>query len=433
MVIDREKRKNLIEMFNILSEAFSHIEELIGKRNADAATDLLSQCQESAVVIGTSIEQLCGEGTRTVTMLEKLCEDIFTVSQQLENGVGAAVTCLHETIDIFNEELPSKKEIVFLPCSPDLWNGFDYLYRQLLSEKVCSITVIPIPWYDKASDGSISGDAAHYDTEGYPEYVKLTSFSSYDFTGIHPDVIYIQNIFDNNNLGSSVHPAFYTAKLKELCDELIFIPPYVFAEPNVKSNEQVEKLSEYLCFPAIDNVDKIILQSDNMKEAMIKLLTGEAESEYKEKLEAKIISVNHPKISSIQELIENETTKPSNDKKVILYCNSIPTMLENSSKLVYKIKNSFEIFKENSANIDLIWRPHPMILEVVDQLRPEISNSFRELIDYFNNEGIGTIDTNPDPTSSIALADAYYGDPGSVMELFKLTGKPIMIENPDIH
>jgi len=452
MVIDREKRKNLIEMFNILTEAFSHIEGLIDAGNIGAATEMLSQCQESAVVIGTSIEQLCGEGTRTVSMLEKLCEDIFSASQQLENGVGAVVTRLQEAIDIFNEELPCKKEIVFLPCSPNLWNGFDYLYRQLISDEACSVTVIPIPWYDKASDGSIGGDSVHYETEGYPEYVGLTSFNNYDFDGIHPDVIYIQNVFDNSNLGSSVHPAFYTGKLKQLCDELIYIPPFVFAEPNVKSSEQIEKLREYLCFPGISNVDEIVLQSENMKQALITLLAGEEESAYRKELDQKITFETNSRISAIRKLIcdmaESADTlssinipenwkaylyKPDGTrKKVILYSNSVPTMLEHSTKLVDKIKSSFDIFKQNSDDIALIWRPHPLLLEVAIQLRPEITNSFRELIDYFNNEEIGTIDNNPDPAPSIALADAYYGDPGSIMELFKLTGKPIMIENPDV-
>ncbi|MBR1642994.1 MAG: hypothetical protein IJ683_11795 [Butyrivibrio sp.] len=452
MVIDRQKRKNLIEMFNILTEAFSHIDEFIDVGNTGAATEMLSQCQESAVVLGTSIEQLCGEGTRTVSMLEKLCEDIFTASQQLENGVRTAIASLQETIDIFNEELPSKKEIVFLPCSSNLWNGFDYLYRQLISDEACSVTVIPIPWYDKAPDGSIGGDAVHYDTEGYPEYVTLTSLNSYDFAGIHPDIIYIQNIFDNSNLGSSLHPAFYTGKLKTLCDKLVFIPPFVFTEPTVNSKEQIEKLREYLCFPSISNVDEIVLQSENMKQALITLLAGEEESAYRKELDQKITFETNSRISAIRKLIcdmaESADTlgsinipenwkaylyKPDGTrKKVILYSNSVPTMLEHSTKLVDKIKSSFDIFKQNSDNIALIWRPHPLLLEVAVQLRPEISCSFQELIDYFSNEGIGIIDNNPDPAPSIALADAYYGDPGSVMELFKLTGKPIMIENPDI-
>lgn len=431
MIIDREKHKNLIEMFDILSEAFSHIEGLIDGGNTEAAIELLSQCQESTVVIGTSIEESCGEGTRTVALLEKLCEDIFAISQQIDSGVGSAVSRLQEAIEVFNAELPSVKEIVFLPCSPNLWIGFDYLYHKLASDETYHVAVIPIPWYDKAPDGSIGGDAVHYETDGYPEYVKLTHFNSYDFAGIHPDVIYIQNVFDNGNLGSSLHPAFYTAKLGELCDELVYIPPYVYTEPNIKSKEQVEKLREYLSLPGVDNVDKIILQSENMKETMIKLLAGDEESEYRTQLENKITSVDHPRISSFRELIDN-TTADNPDKKVILYCNSIPTMLDNSSKLITKIKSSFEIFKQSADDIALIWRPHPMMLEVADQLRPEISESFSELIDYFNRESFGTMDTDPDPSSSIALADAYYGDPGSVMELFKLTNKPIMIENPDV-
>ena len=452
MTIDRQTRKNLTEMFDILSKAFAHIEGLIDGGNAGAAIDLLSQCQESAVVIGTSIETACGEGTRTVALLEKLCEDIFAISQHVEGGVDEAISRLKETIDVFNEELPSVKEIVFLPCSPNLWLGFDYLYRQLVSDENCNVTVIPIPWYDKAPDGSIGGDTAHYETDGYPEYVKITHFNNYNIVGLHPDIIYIQNIFDDGNLGSSVHPAFYTVKLSELCDELVYIPPYIYVEPNVKSKDQLEKLREYLCLPGIKNVDKIIIQSENMKEAMIELLAGDEESEYRKSLEEKLIYGNHPRINTVQDTINvaNDMSHSTGNidiphewnsyilhddgsrKKIILYSNSIPAMLDNSSKLINKISNSLEIFKQYSENIALIWRPHPMMLEVANQLRPEISSSIRELMEYFTNADIGIIDTNPDPTTSIALADAYYGDPNSVMELFKLTNKPIMIENPDV-
>ena len=293
MAIDRQTRKNITEMFDILSEAFTHIERLLLDGNTAAAIGLLSQCQESAVVIGTSIEKICGKGTSTVSMLEQLCEDIFQASEQLtgsnaitseqltgsytitsedsdsdsKSGSGSLMDILrnrlNETIDIFNKELPSIKEIVFLPCSPTLWSGFDYLYRELISSGDCNVTVIPIPWYAKASDGSIGSESIHYDTKGYPEYVKLTHFGSYDITAIHPDIIYIQNAFDNINLGSSLHPSFYTIKLRESCGELIYIPPYIYSEPNIKSKDQLEKLREYLCLPSIDNINKIILQSEN--------------------------------------------------------------------------------------------------------------------------------------------------------------------------
>ncbi|WP_022755404.1 hypothetical protein [Butyrivibrio fibrisolvens] len=471
MAIDRQTRKNLTEMFDILSEAFTHIERLLLDGNTAAAIGLLSHCQESAVVIGTSIEKICGEETRTVSMLEQLCEDIFQASEQLAGSnaitsedsdsdsksvsvslMGILRNRLNETIEVFNKELAAIKEIVFLPCSPTLWSGFDYMYRELISSGDCNVTVIPIPWYDKASDGSIGSDSVHYDTEGYPEYVKLTHFGSYDIAAIHPDIIYIQNAFDNSNLGSSLHPAFYTIKLRESCGELIYIPPYIYPEPNIKSKDQLEKLREYLCLPGIDNIDKIILQSENMKQAMLNLLAGEDDSEYRRLLEEKITCNDHPRISAMNEIISkvNAVSDPTNSieipdawkarilrndgsrKKIILYCNSIPAMLENGSRLISKIKNSFDIFKNNTDDIALIWRPHPMMQEVADDLRPEISDSFKDLVDYFYCEGIGIIDTSQDPAIPVAIADAYYGDPSSVMELFKLTNKPIMIENPAV-
>ncbi len=479
MNINKEKRNNLIEMFDILDEALGHIQSLINKKSYDVAIAILSQCQESAVVIGTSIEESCGEGTATVSLLEKLCEDIYVLSQHIdhlfadsnpnpESAPDSATANKLLTIeksfaaskDSFITEFPVIKEIVFLPCSPSLWSGFDYLYQELSADKRCNVTVIPIPWYDKQPDGSISGESAHYDTDGYPSSVKLTNFNDYDFAAIHPDVIYVQNIFDNNNLGSSVHPFFYTAKLKELCNELVYIPPYIYTEPDTNDEEQVEKLREYLCTPAINNVVRISLQSESMKEALITLLAGNEESKYRSSLSEKIVADRHPRMSEILKLISSVSTSPESDdiadntnnttsivpdswkpyiynpagtrKKIILYSNSVESMLDYSSRLIKKIKSSLEIFKENSDDIALIWRPHPLMSEVADQLRPEIAEEFGNLIQAYSDENFGILDTNPDPSIAIAISDAYYGDIGSVMELFKLTKKPIMVENPDI-
>ena len=33
---------------------------------------------------------------------------------------------------------------------------------------------------------------------------------------------------------------------------------------------------------------------------------------------------------------------------------------------------------------------------------------------------------------AVVLSDAYYGDPSSVVQVYKKTGKPIMIQNVDV-
>ena len=94
--------------------------------------------------------------------------------------------------------------------------------------------------------------------------------------------------------------------------------------------------------------------------------------------------------------------------------------------------NSLDIFKSNSDDIVLIWRPHPMLKEIASSLRPEVTSDFQALIDEYLNAGFGILDDSLDPTTAIAISDAYYGDTGSVMELFKATGRPIMIENCEL-
>ena len=437
MKMNKDKYENLIELFDMISEAFGHVDGFVSSGNYDTAIALLQQCQQSAVAIGTSIEQDFGEGTSTVSCLEKLCEDIYNASLKISGSNEiVSLQALHDSLSNskseFVKEFPLEKLIVFLPCSPTLWYGFDHLYKSLKKDAACNVVVVPIPWYEKDPDYSIDEEKCHLDIEGYPEYVDITSYDQINLKELHPDIIYIQNAYEDNNLGGSIHPSYHASRLKELCDELVFIPPYIFEEPDVNNKDQLEKLREYLCFAGFDHVDKIILQSENMKEAIIRLLAGKEESAYRNNLSKKIVGEGHPRVEAVKEQALLKPKDDSTNKKTILFANSIPAMLNDSIGFMDRIEKMLSLAKAHQDELSIIWRPHPLMLEVADQLRPEISNSFRELIEYFNNEKIGTLDTNPDPTPSIALADAYYGDPSSVMELFKLTGKPIMIENPDV-
>ncbi len=450
MTIDKSKRKDLIEMFDLLSQAFAQIDSMSQDGDLNTTLALLSQCQESAIAIGTSIEETCGEGTQTVKLLEQLCEDIYNYSAEIQNGRNDANTSLirntlSSTRATLDNEFPEVKEIVFLPCSPDMWNGFAAIYDSMITSSNYDVKVIPIPWYDRLDGNLIDEDNVHFETTGYPSNVCLTDFQKYDFAGIHPDEIYIQNAYDNQNLGGTVHPLFYTSSLRKFTDKLIYVPYYVYQEPsNINNKGQLAKLQDFMLIPGLNNIDKIILQSENMKLAVLTILAGEEDSQYKNLLEEKIIGDGHPRIKSLQSASANAKDIPKewkkyieksdgSSKKIILYCNSVTGILENNLKLITKIKNSFEIFKENKEDVALIWRPHPLINDVIEKLRPELSESFKNLIDEYRSSDLGILDGSNDPALSISIADAYYGDNGSVMELFKATGKPIMIENCDIN
>ena len=54
------------------------------------------------------------------------------------------------------------------------------------------------------------------------------------------------------------------------------------------------------------------------------------------------------------------------------------------------------------------------------------------MTEIFKNEQLGIYDDSGDMQRAVAMADGYYGDEGELMELFKTTGKPIMLLNYEI-
>ncbi|WP_185752384.1 hypothetical protein [Butyrivibrio sp. AE2032] len=442
--MDRLKIQNLIELFDLISEVFTHVGSLSASGNTDAAIDLLQQCQESAVAIGTAIEEDFGEGTATVAMLEKLCEDIYMVSTEIsgessgsETSEGLRISLLQGSLSAtrseFTREFPCGKEIAFLPCSPALWPGFDSLYKSLKKDTANHVLVIPIPWYDKKPDYTLDKDSMHYDPDNYPSYVDITAYDSVDLAGIHPDTIYIQAAYDNDTLGGSIHPSYYTSCLKGLCDELIFIPPYIIQEPDVNDLKELEKLREYLCPSGINNVSRIILQSENMKEAMIRLLAGKEESQQRQALSEKIVGKGHPRVEAIKEMSDDKDSILNNlpvdwkssifredgtKKKVTLFSNSITSMLTDGSSFIKRIEDFLNVSKGSSDEETFIWHPHPEMPAVMSQLRPELIEDYKKLLADFTDNHLGILDTSNDPATAIVISDNYCGDPGSVMELF---------------
>ena len=47
--------------------------------------------------------------------------------------------------------------------------------------------------------------------------------------------------------------------------------------------------------------------------------------------------------------------------------------------------------------------------------------------------GFGIYDDSANMERAIAVSDAYYGDWSSIVWLYKQTGKPIMIQNAEVH
>lgn len=118
-------------------------------------------------------------------------------------------------------------------------------------------------------------------------------------------------------------------------------------------------------------------------------------------------------------------------KKVVLYNTTIDSFLRYGKKAITKMKAVFCFFEQKN-NVVLLWRPHPLLEATIRSMRPDLLEEYLELTACYKNKGIGILDESPDLHRAIAISDAYYGDWSSLVDLYKVTGKPILIQNIEV-
>ena len=103
--------------------------------------------------------------------------------------------------------------------------------------------------------------------------------------------------------------------------------------------------------------------------------------------------------------------------------------MEANEEMLDKIERNFLVFQENGEEVALLWRPHPLIEATLTSMRPRLWERYEKIVSDYKAQGWGIYDDSADLDRAIAVSDAYYGDNSSVVQLYKKTGKPIMIQN----
>ena len=199
--------------------------------------------------------------------------------------------------------------------------------------------------------------------------------------------------------------------------------------------------------PGIINADKVIVQSEDMKKIYINEYLKAAKEHGlqgkhldREYLEQKFMGLGSPKYDRVcatrkedldipQEWLHVIEKADGSWKKIILYNTGIAALLTHNEKWVDKIENVLKIFKENQDEVALLWRPHPLIESTMKSMRPEVLQKYMMLKEQYLAEGWGIYDETADVDRAVVLSDVYYGDSSSVVQLYKQTEKPIMIQN----
>ncbi len=450
----RKAQKQQIEvLIRQMEEAQEQIKRYIEQGSIQLAMELLEDCQTGGVTIGTLIENTEGEGHPTVLLLEEYCELIYQIHQKLEgtpkatNGNKTLKLLRQKMIKVENSvrnDIPIRKEAVFLPYKASMWDSLESVWKAADADPNCDAYVIPIPYYDKNPNGSFR--EMHYEGDQYPEYVPITKYETFDFGQHHPDMIYIHNPYDNINLVTSVHPFFFSENLKKFTDRLIYIPYFVLGEIKPEEDNKIQGMKHFCTLPAVYNADKVIVQSEDMRQVYIKVLLEDSKdySETARKYwEEKILGLGSPKFDKVTSTNREEIAVPEewlkviqkpdgSWKKIIFYNTSIAGLLAHNQKMLAKMESVFQVFRENQEEVALLWRPHPLIKATVESMRPQLWIEYDRIVRKYIEEGWGIYDDTADVDRAIALSDAYYGDHSSVVQLYQQTGKPVMVQNVEM-
>lgn len=445
-------KKRILKNITEITDIHKQIEQWFQKGSYEAIQDMLVQCQETAIWIGNTIDEEEQTNKAVIKKLEEYCEAVYELSVKV-GGYTKKLTrseakriirpvCaqlnqyMHEVSDYVQNQISARTEAVFLPYKASMWDSLESVWMAAKEDPDCDAFVIPIPYFDKNPDGTVS--EMHYEGGDFPEYVPVVNWKDYDLEARHPDMVFIHNPYDNVNYVTTIHPDFYSQKIRNYTERLVYIPYFVCVDDNLGE--------EFCVLPGTLYADRVIVQSEKVRQTYIQEFhkfekDNNCQGQFG-RAEEKFVALGSPKFDKVI-LTTKENIKIPEDwlakivkpdgswRKVLLYNTSVNQLLNGEEQLLLKLESVFGQLKTRD-DIVLLWRPHPLSEAACVSLRPELLARYHEIVETYKKEDWGIYDDTPDIHRAIALSDAYYGDQSSLVEMYRVTGKPIMLQNVNV-
>ena len=441
----RKTQKTQIEQtLTLMGKVHEEIRKQMTEGRKENVLQLLNDCQEGAIQTGNLIEQAEGEDAPSIQPIEEYCETCYRIYESVlqdEAQNPSGVYCLlQKALAAMDSSVrltvPVRLEIAFFCYKASMSDCLESIYFAAKEDPSCDAYFIPIPYYDRYPNGAFG--EMHYEGKGcYPDTYELMDWQEYNVEARRPDIIYIMNPYDRQNMVTSVHPAYYVQRLRKLTDCLVYVPYYVSAGkagPGMTGGT-----------PGVRFSDLMFVQSEQIRDACVEdfLKFNSAEGVTLKTAKEKIISMGSPKLDKLVNSRKEDYPLPAEwkklvidsrkeGKKIVLYNLTILGALnvEGDDWKVYlrKIKKVFEFFR-NSQDVLVWFRPHPLLLQTLRSILPHFVKEYEEIIQGYINEGYGIYDDTADMDRALMWVDACYGDSSSVELLLEFLGKPVLIQN----
>ncbi len=401
--------------------------------NYENAAQKLTEAQQLAIDLGTLLEQKKGEDNphvkNVVHELEKLCDSIWRDANNLldQNGkkIGSTQEAVADVEDAIEENVIKIKEILFLPIGVEEWNGFREIYDSESQRNDVDIVVVPLPLLKKDYFGNItmSPDEIDKAAQGdmYEKTLNLVDWKEYDISTHCPDVVYIQSPYDETNPCLTVPPFFYTKSIRKYAGEIIYIPFKKTEEFADEDKNDIYNMKHYVAAPGVIYADRVIVQSENIREKYITCLENFSGSEAKEYWEQKV---------SVKSLQNSAVTRKRSEKRKIIFGIGANELSEHPDIIVQAIEQRIQIFTDSSEHIDMAVYFYP---DDIGEWMESDNELTAKIIALVNKSGVNVISAKTNNSEKLSLDfDAYYGSPTPLIPAFVTQKKPVMIADFEI-
>ena len=103
-----------------------------------------------------------------------------------------------------------------------------------------------------------------------------------------------------------MHSRFFSNNLKKYTNELVYIPYFILDEIEPDDQERINNMKHFVWTPGVINADKVIVQSENMKQIYVNEFLKAAKANGlqgyhidRKRLEAKFLGIGSPKIDKV--------------------------------------------------------------------------------------------------------------------------------------
>ncbi len=434
-VMAKECTCELWKMKEQLSQAIEQIQ--VEPAYIERVMDLLQNSQQLAIDFGNMLEPFLGEDCAVMRLLERYCETLYIIYEHILADVDVSeVTIVCDRLcdvqkaitDELEQSIFGRRAILFLPVLVKDWCSLHSLWQEYVKDGLCDVYVVPLPYYYKDYDSSPRKVCC--DVAQFPEELRVLDYkvlTPEHMEMLHPEIIIIQNPYDSWNSAISVPDMFYSENIRKYTDELIYVPPFTLDEYSKSNEREYSNMKYYVTMPGVVYADRVVVQSENMRQVYIEKLTEfageETQNVWEQRVSMRTLSAveQNAKVSDRKNRRENEenNSKKQVHKKKMLYGISYGAYISDVEAAQRKIERNLQHFEECKGQIDITIQIFPDSMDA-----DEVRNYISRILENYSGKMVKN-----GAKSCAKDYDAYYGDVMPLVMEFRDAGKPVMIQD----